>query len=270
MAEAKEATATAAAPDQASAADTPASPAPGPLKGRAILDSAKAELKAIHAQESPPDADQAPEAAAAPPTPSDAPAPQPEGTRAENRRLREQIRKEIQTELQAEQRQAEQRRQNEQQQREFDDLISRADAGDWEAKDRVLSILKSQKGMQAAIMQGRSAVLDELGRDITSAVYGLDGLDEEGQQALLKAPSVAEFGKHAYDYGRKAERAIHEHTIATLKAENESLKGRLAGGSPSPLPTNGTAVAPALTGKYKDIRDAFKAASAELGYRPQG
>lgn len=268
-------TQTPAASDQAPAAAAPATPAPEPSgSGRKILEQAKAELKDLStaSQGSSPAEGQAPEPAAAPSTP-EAPAPPKEegGSRREQgQRLREQIRKEVQAEFEANQRAERQRQQNEQQQREFDDLVAKADAGDWEAKDRVLTILKSQKGMQAAIMQGRTAVLDELGRDITQAVYGLDGLDDDGQQALLKAPNVAEFGKQAFEHGRRTERAIHEDTIATLKAEIESLKGRIAGGSPSPLPSNGTAVAPALTGKYKSMRDAFNAAAGELGYRSQG
>ncbi len=148
--------------------------------------------------------------------------------------------------------------------------MQRADSGDYDAKDRVLSILKSQKGMQAAIMQGRTSVLQDLGRDIIASIHSLDGLDDEGQDALMKAPSVADFGKNAFESGRRIERAIHESTIATLKAENESLKGRLAGNGPSPTPTNGTTATPRGTdGRFHSMHEAFAASAAELGYRPQ-
>jgi hypothetical protein len=269
MAEAKQAEQAAPATEQASAAAAPAPSAPEP-SGRKILEQAKAELKEL-SKGPPPVEEKAPEPAAAPTTPDETQAPQPEGSRREQgQRLREQIRREVRAEFEAEQRAADQRQQNEKQQREFDELVAKADGGDWEAKDRVLTILKSNRGMQAAIMQGRSAVLEELGRDISHAIYSLDGLDDDGQQALMKAPSVAEFGKQAFEHGRRIERTIHEGTIATLKAENESLKGRLAGTGPSPVPTNGSAITRASSGRYQSVRDAFAAAAAEHGYRIQG
>ncbi len=256
--------------EQAPAAATPAVSAPEP-SGRKILENAKAELKEIASRPSPAE-DTTPESAAAPPTP-EAPAPEPEaqGTRREQgQKLREQIRKEVAQEFAAKQEADQRQRQSEAQQREFDELIQRADAGDWESKDRVLQILKGNRGMQSAIAEGRNAVLAELGRDITSAIHSLDGLDDDGQGALLKAPSVAEFGKLAFDQGRRIERAIHESTIATLKAENESLKGRLAGNGPSPTPTNGTVVSPrGSDGRFHSMHEAFAASAAELGYRPQ-
>lgn len=268
MAEATEQAAPAST-EQASAAAAPATQAPEP-SGRKILENAKAELKEIASRPSPAE-ESTPESAAAPPPEAPAP-PKDEGSRRqEGQKLREQIRKEVQAEFEANQRIAEQRRQAEQQQRDFDELLQRADQGDWEAKDRITQILKGNRGMQAAIAQGRNAVLEELGRDITTAVYGLDGLDDDGQQSLLKAPSVAEFGKSAFDHGRRVERAIHESTIATLKAENESLKGRLAGVGPSPTPSNGATTSPrGPTGRFQSMRDAFAASAAELGYRSQG
>lgn len=258
------------APDQATAAAAPAAPAPEPPKGRAILENAKQELKAIRDQGPPPAEEQTPEPAAAPPPDAPVP-PKEEGSRRqEGQRLREQIRREVQQEFQAKQEAEARQRQSAQQQREFDELMQRADAGDWDSKERVLSIIKGNRGMQAAIMEGRNTVLAELGRDITSAIYGLE-VDEDGQQALLKAPSVAEFGKTAFDQGRRVERAVHESTIATLKAENESLKGRLAGNGPSPTPTNGSVTSPrGSNGKFRSMREAFEASASELGYRTQG
>lgn len=269
--------------DQAPAAEAPAPSAPEPARGRAIFESAKAELKSLDQSPSPADKE-APEPAAAPPDSTQAPqaetpapaepdkpattAEKPESSRREgNRALREQIRREIKAEYEADQRAAQQRQQNEQQQREFEDLVARGEAGDFEAKDRVLQILRSQKGMQTAIMQGRTAVLEELGRDITTAIYSLDGLDEEAQAGLMKAPSVADFGKLAFEHGRRIERTVHESTEATLKAEIESLKGRLAGNGPSPTPTNGSQVTRGQPQRFQSMRDAFEASAAELGYR---
>ncbi len=260
--------------EEAPAAAAPATPSPEPApKGRAILERAKAELKEIAnkpTQSAPAGEEMAQEPAAAPP--SETPSPSEEGPRPkeENKRLREQIRKELLAEFEAEHKAQQQRNQNEQQAREFDELVQRADNGDWEAKDRVLALLKSNRGMQTAIAQGRNAVLEELGRDINVAVYKLDGLDEDGQQALLKAPSVADFGKVAFEQGRKTEKAVHEGTIATLKAENESLKGRLAGNSPSPTGSNGQATSTRPPTRFKSMHDAFAAAQAELGYAGRG
>jgi hypothetical protein len=263
--------------EQAPAADAPAAPAREP-RGRQILEQAKVELKEAQSAAASPAGDKAPEPAAAPePGPdehSEAPASDKDEQRGSRReqgqRLREQIRKELLAEFEAEQRATQQRNQNEQQAREFDELVQRADAGDWEAKDRVLALLKSNRGMQTAIAQGRNSVLEELGRDINVAVYKIDGLDEDGQQALLKAPSVADFGKAAFEQGRKTEKAVHEGTIATLKAENESLKGRLAGNSPSPTGSNGQASTSRPPTRFKSMHDAFAAAQAELGYAGRG
>jgi hypothetical protein len=261
--------------EQAVAADTPAPSTPEP-SGRQILEQAKADLKNLDRSEPAPAEDKAPEPAAPSPEPTQAPKEEDEGSktpkgsrREEGQRLREQIRKEVQAELQAEQQAAERRRQSEQQQQEFDALVAKADAGDWEAKDRVLQILKGNRGMAAAIQQGRTAVIEEIGREITQAIYKLDGADEEAQTALMQAPSVMDFGKTAFEHGRRIERAIHEDTIATLKAENESLKGRLAGSSPSPVATNGTAPSRGENGRFKSMHDAYLAAAADLGYRPK-
>ena len=263
----------AAPSEQAAAADTPAPSAPEPTSGSQILKDAKDALRQSVLESSP--AEQAAPDSAAAPTDESAQAPQQEekpaekeGSRREQgQKLREQIRRELEAEYAAKQKAEEQRRQNEEQQKEFEALLAKADAGDWEAKDRVLNILKSNSATSAAIGQGRTAVLEELGRDITAAVYGLDGLDEDGQQALLKAASVADFGKIAFDYGKRLERAVHEDTIATLRAENESLKGRLAGNSPSPTATNGTSVSRGPQTRFASMRDAFAASAAELGYR---
>ena len=262
--------------EQAAVAEAPAPSAPERSSGRKILDQAKADIKGLSPNGPAPADKDAPDSAAPPTDTTPAPPPakeEPEkesSRRSENKDLRERIRKEVRAEFEAEVRSAETRRQHEQQQRDFDELIARADGGDWEAKDRVLQILKGNRGMQAAIQQGRTSVLEELGHDITAAIYGIDGLDDDGQNSLMKAPSVAEFGKLAFSHGRRVEKAIHEDTIATLKAENESLKGRLAGSSPSPTATNGTSSIRAENGRYKTMHDAYLAAAADLGYRPQG
>lgn len=262
--------------EQAAVAEAPAPSAPEspPKTGRQVFEKAKAELDTMRkAERSSPAESEAPEPATAAPASDAAPPPtdKQEGSRREQgARLREQIRREVEAEFQATQQAQRQREVAEQQQKEFDELVARADSGDWEAKDRVLQLLKSQKGMTTAINQGRMAVLAELGQDITKAVYSLEGLDDDAQQALLKAPSVAEFGKSAFEHGRKVEKAIHEGTIATLKAENESLKGRLAGNGPSPTPTNGSVTSPGKPTKFNSVQEAFAAAAAELNYRPQG
>jgi ribosomal protein L17 len=253
---------------QPAVADTPAEPTPEPSRS-ATLKKGKADLEALKKETSP--VEKAPDSA----TPAAETAPKPEAEKEGSRReqgqkLREQVRRELLAEFEADNKARQTRQQAEQQQREWDDLLARADQGDFEAKDRVMEILKGNRGMQAAIAQGRTAVLEELGRDITKAVYGLDGVDEEGQSALLKAPSIADFGKEAFDQGRRIERSVHEGTIATLKAENESLKGQLASRSPSPTATNGTSVTRNGNGRFHSMQDAFAAAAAELNYRPQG
>lgn len=53
---------------------------------------------------------------------------------------------------------------------------------------------------------------------------------------------------------------------ALLEAENASLKGKLAGAMPGPTRSNGTVVTPMPT-KIRSMRDAYRAAAIELGWR---
>jgi hypothetical protein len=263
--------------EQATAVEAPVEPAQEPSRA-ATIKKGKADLEALRKEPSPaektPDstatssADE--EAAASTEKTTEAKADKEGSRREQGKGLREQIRKEILSEMQADQQAAQARQQVEQQQREFEDLLTKADEGDYEAKDRVLQILKSTRGMQAAIAQGRTAVVEELGRDLVRAVNGLDGLDESAQAELLKAPSIAEFGKQTFQQGRRIEKAVQEDAIAKLKAENESLKGQLAGNRPSPTATNGTSVTRQGNQRFSSMQEAFNAAAAELNYRPQG
>jgi hypothetical protein len=74
---------------------------------------------------------------------------------------------------------------------------------------------------------------------------------------------------HLGDVGDVVSQA-DESALALLAAENASLRGRLAGGTPSPMASNGGSE-PILTyGKVSSMREAFLAAAAEHGYRPRG
>lgn len=264
--------------EQAAVAEAPAPAAPERSTGKQILEKAKAEIKGLNPDVPAPAEGDAQDSATPPPDTAPAPPPaaekeQPEqesSRRSANKELRERIRKEVQAEFQAELQAAEAYRESQRKQQEFDALVAKADAGDWEAKDQLVQRLKGDRGMQTAMTQTRNALLAELGNDVKVAIYGLDGLDDDGQTALMKAPSVGEFAKAAFAQGRRIEKALHEGTIATLKAENESLKGRLAGSSPSPTATNGSGGIRAENGRFKSIHDAYMAAAADLGYRPQG
>jgi hypothetical protein len=99
---------------------------------------------------------------------------------------------------------------------------------------------------------------------------------DQASVAEAPAPSAPEpssprsSGKVAFEHGRRIERSVHEGTIATLKAENESLKGKLAGNTPSPTATNGSQVSPGRPTKFASMHEAYLAAAAEHGYPTRG
>lgn len=231
--------------------------APAPDSGQAIIDAAKAEAAAFDAPATETPAEAAPAATERPPEsqPNETQAPsgdEPKGTRRERgEQMREQIRKELEAEYESKRAADTQRQQAQQHQREFEQLVAEANApedGTFDgaqrratAQQKLGQLLASSTATSAAEWNGRNAVLTELGRDISDAITKLDGLDEDGRKTLQQSPSVAEFGSRAFALGKQLSDAAHESRMATLSAEIQSLKGKLAAAGPSPLGATGTA-----------------------------
>ena len=133
------------------------------------------------------------------------------------------------------------------QQREFEALLQKAQTGDLAATDQVISLLSSHRATQAALLQGRNALLTEMGAEMTQSISQLDGADADARTALMQAPSVTEFGKRAFDHGRRIEKAAWEPEIAKRDATIEELRGKLAARSPSPESANGLRTGGATT-----------------------
>lgn len=247
--------------------------APAQESSSSVFDEARAQLAALDrpAEETSPAA--ATQEAAPPETPATAtetPAPSEEkGSRREQgTQLRDQIRREIDAEYEQKRQADAARQQADAAQRDFETLMTRAEAGDYQAAEQVIGMLRTQRVNTFAEQRGRTGLLQEIGRDVSASITSLDGLDADGRTALMEAPSVAEFGKRAFDHGQRIARGQAEDTIAKLTAENTSLKGKLAASTPSPTASNGTAGAHAgEPTKFKSMRDAYAAAAAELGYR---
>lgn len=133
--------------------------------------------------------------------------------------------------------QAEQQTQN--QTREFEDLLQKAQQGDLTAADRVISLMTSHRATQAAMLQGRNTLLAEMGTQLSQSIATLEGADAETKAALMQAPSVADFGKQAFDHGRRIEKSLWEPEIAKRDATIEQLRGQVASRRPSPESANG-------------------------------
>ena len=117
----------------------------------------------------------------------------------------------------------------------------------------------------AALMQTtRQQILQEMAADFAN-LGTLDGLDQDGYQALHAAPSAAELAKRAFDLGKKS----RDDQVAKLEAELTGLRGRLVGSRATPEATNGTG-APNLGGLSVDDylamspKDAAKLSSAQI------
>lgn len=160
------------------------------------------------------------------------------GKEAYERGLRE-GREAAQRELEATQARAHVEQQTTAQAREFEELLQRAQSGDLQATDRVISLMSSQRATQAALQQGRSAVLQEMGLELAQSINTLEGADADTRTALMQAPSVSDFGKLAFEHGRRLEKATWEPEIAKRDATIEQLRGQLASKSASPESANG-------------------------------
>lgn len=228
-----------APPAPVATAEAPASSAPDST--HSVTEWAKAEaakLEATPTVEVP--APAAPESAAAASTEDssdDAGSATPPSTRRERDEARRaEIRKEVEAEYQQRQAVAQQTQQQQQAQRDWDVLLERASAGDQAAQQQLAHVLSSGRTTQAAEQQGQNKLLAKMGADIINAVTSIEGADDAARAAMLKAPTVQDFGKVAFNEGIRSQAA----RIAALEAENTSLKGKVAAQGPSPLPTNGT------------------------------
>lgn len=157
------------------------------------------------------------------------------------------------------------------QRQQFEKLLSEASApddGTFEgsqrrsaAQQKLGQLYATNTVTSAAMTQGRNALLAELGADLVRSISTLDGVDADARTQLMQAPSVADFGKLAYEHGRRLEKATWEPEIAKRDATIEQLKGQLASRSPSPEPAGGIRTHGAV-GEIKTLEDAYRAAQA--------
>ncbi len=278
---AEQATAT---PPAQTAVEAPAVTAPASTTAD-VTSWAKAEgAKLEAAAETPavPTPDSTAKPAAAPekasPEPSAEPTSEPEklsrAQRDEQRRT--EIRAEVEAEIAArtarETAAAEQQRQQREAEESLLTTIAKAKGGDYQAAlalanvtEQQLVTMPKQTQRELAVYQaGREAVLSDMAKDFEPAIKAIDGLSDDDFSALTKAPTSGQFAKAAIDIGRKLERSALESKIATLEAENTSLKGRLAASGASPLHANGTNGRGTLpTGS--SMRDIAAQVAAEMG-----
>jgi hypothetical protein len=147
-------------------------------------------------------------------------------------------------------------------------LFSAAESPDYgtrqQAWQQILNMYRGNRQAQALTTATRQQILQEMAVDF-GTVKDLDGLDEQGYQALHQAPSAAELAKRAYDLGKKSR---DEH-VARLEAELAGLRGRLVGSRATPEAQNGGAAdlsAPVSIEEYLAMspKEAKKLSSAQI------
>lgn len=147
-------------------------------------------------------------------------------------------------------------------------LIQKAKEGDWEAAQQL-----------AAIEEGRLQATDTQARELTllrsaeekvfkaiaadfASLKGHEGIDDDGFKELVEAPSVAAYGKKAFELGQKSRAG----EITTLQTQVRELSAKLAARGPSPISANGhTANGAANYANLSPMRRAFEEAKAEQG-----
>ena len=147
-------------------------------------------------------------------------------------------------------------------------LFSAAESPDYgtrqQAWQQILQMYRGNRQAQALTTATRQQILLEMAADF-GTVKDLDGLDEQGYQALHQAPSAAELAKRAYDLGRKSQ----GDKVARLEAELQGLRGRLVGSRATPEASNGGASdisAPISIEEYLAMspKEAKKLSSAQI------
>jgi len=124
----------------------------------------------------------------------------------------------------------------------FSDLASPDYATQDRARQGVLQLYSGNRQAAALMQTTRQQILQEMAADFAN-LGTLDGLDQDGYQALHAAPSAAELAKRAFDLGKKS----RDDQVAKLEAELTGLRGRLVGSRATPEATNGSG-APNLSG----------------------
>jgi len=146
----------------------------------------------------------------------------------------------------------------------FNDLASPDYATQDRARQAVLQLYSGNRQAAALMQSTRQQILQEMAVDFAN-LGKLDGLDQDGYQALHSAPSAAELAKRAFDLGKKS----RDEQVAKLEGELEGLRGRLVGSRATPERTNGSG-APNLGGLSVDDylalspKDAAKLSSAQI------
>jgi len=147
-------------------------------------------------------------------------------------------------------------------------LFAAAESTDYgtrqQAWQQILSMYRGNQQAQALSLATRQQILQEMAQDF-GTVKDLDGLDEQGYQALHQAPSAAELAKRAYDLGRRS----NADKVAQLEAELQGLRGRLVGSRATPEASNGGASdisAPVSLQEYLAMtpKEARKLSSAQI------
>lgn len=202
---------------------------------------------------------------------------QPAGSRRQRgEQMRIQIEREVREKLDREQTEARDRERASVDGKAYQDLLDRVESGSYEAAQQLAKLHRGQAHIRdGAVVEtqptevaethqarGRQAVLAELAADFNNIRGKLDGATDADYEGLMKAPSIEEYGKRAFEIGRKP---LLER-ITTLETENRSLRGRLTGAAPSPIGANGAGrgAPPPATG----MRAIFEQVKAEAEARP--
>lgn len=193
------------------------------------------------------------------------------GREAYERGLRE-GREAAQRELEQQRSQREAEDTSARQRQEFDELLREAslpadgtyetDQRRSEAQRKLGALYASNTVTRTAYDRGRADHQQQFWGGFEGRLGTELGLDDAGVRSLMhEAPTALDFAKRLVDHGKATERSVWEPEIARRDAEIESLKGKLAGRTPSPeagsgLRTNGAAR------DVKTLEDAYAVAKA--------
>jgi hypothetical protein len=124
---------------------------------------------------------------------------------------------------------------------QLEQLRMQAEAGDWEAKQRV-DLARQWRRMVAPIADlAERAHQQQFNQDLAS-LRTLDGMDADSHQRLLNAQTPGEKLKLMHDVAYKAATAEHKERIAALEAEVQSLKTNRAANGQQPASGGGRSV----------------------------
>jgi hypothetical protein len=116
----------------------------------------------------------------------------------------------------------------------FNDLASPDYATQDRARQGILQMYGGNRQAQALMQTTRQQILAEMAQDF-GTLRDLDGVGDDGYQALHTAPSAADLAKRAFELGKKA----RDDQVARLEAELQGVRGRLVGSRATPERANG-------------------------------